>query len=827
MAEAIDIEKFRKEANDKINGRLSFRGWIGSMLEMGGHWAKNLILPGDSEDAFMDWLEGEKAEENAGYIIDSFGLFISQIYATPELRKLFPEFSKAIDNASAYLNNPSINDIALELYGIAFSPLSTSGGKYISKDSYALLSEYMDGINSGYVTLFLSPPAGKKGSIDTIQQLYELLPDPKKSFADLQESERVELATIKYCIDNGDACLFYVFQNPEFLKKYRVEFQPQFSLNITLSLVNLCYTATDETVRLYFNRSTNELEEHNNGGTSVTMKKPTKTAGKIAEIVTYYKYFGAGYNTILQTANDSQGATLSGVVFSDARGNLSQSGSHVYDNVTVTRDNLLTFDLSADYYKKNTKQLNVVQDFDLSLNATYTADGKYGGKLDRNVMGGALSNGEMLHKYENEQGIMYDYIVKNSTPEGDTPSRPPEKTLIDENYKSSYDKGGVTITDTNNGDMVYVPGLSDDELRDVLEGDANITDVMAGNGNYAIDKETGDVIKTEGSTDNSKPDKPKVDSPIYNYTIPSGLVTTYVLTASNLRSLGAELYDPGIVEIIKKIFSDPMQSIVNVGFLPFQIPNLSSASVKIGGYQSNVTAYKASSQYLRVNYGRLGKPGGMESGPIGDQYEDYRIYVPYCGWHPIPASYAHLDLYIYAWIDIITGDMSAGLYANVSGRMLLIDQYTGNCMRSIPLSASSGNAMLNFAAKAVGGVVATGATVANPIAGMVTQGIVSSMTSQSIAPTVTTVGGVGGNIGIMGPQRPVLVGRKKQYVPSAYGNNRTIGKYINLSQLYNSGNIGQVKVANLDLVNVYGSDITTAEIDKLRAVLAQGVALKA
>lgn len=827
MAETIDIEKFRKEANDKINGRLSFRGWIGSMLEMGGHWAKNLILPGDSEDAFMDWLEGEKAEENAGYIINSFGLFISQIYATPELRKLFPEFSKAIDNASAYLNNPSINDIALELYGIAFSPLSTSGGKYISKDSYALLSEYMDGINSGYVTLFLSPPAGEKGSIDTIQQLYELLPDPKVSFTSLYESDRIKLATIKYCIDNGDACLFYVFQNPEFLKKYRVEFQPQFPLDITLSLVNLCYTATDETVTLYFNNSTNELEEHDSGGGRVTMKKPTKTAGKIAEIVTYYKYFNLGYNTILQTAIDSKGAPLSGVVFSDAMGNLSQSGSNVYENVIVRKDDLLTLDLSADYYKKNTNQLDVGLNFNLKLDYTYTVDGKYGGVLRGGMIGDADHNVEMLHKYEDEQGIMYDYIVKNSTPEGDAPSRPPEKTLIDENYKSSYDKGGVTITDTNNGDMVYVPGLSDDELRDVLEGNANITDVMAGNGNYAIDKETGDVIKTEGSTDNSKPDNPKVDSPIYNYTIPSGLVTTYVLTASNLRALGSELYDPGIVDIIKKIFSDPMQSIVNVGFLPFQIPNLSSANVKIGGYQSNVTAYKASSQYLRVNYGRLGKPGGMESGPIGDQYEEYRIYVPYCGWHPIPASYAHLDLYIDAWIDIITGDMSAGLYANVSGRMLLIDQYTGNCMRSIPLSASSGNAMLNFAAKAVGGVVSTGATVANPIAGMVTQGIVSSMTSQSIAPTVTTVGGVGGNIGIMGPQRPVLVGRKKQYVPSAYGNNRTIGKYINLSQLYNSGNIGQVKVANLDLVNVYGSDITTAEIDKLRAVLAQGVALKA
>ena len=827
MAETIDIEKFRKEANDKINGRLSFRGWIGSMLEMGGHWAKNLILPGDSEDAFMDWLEGEKAEENAGYIINSFGLFISQIYATPELRKLFPEFSKAIDNASAYLDNPSINDIALELYGIAFSPLSTSGGKYISKDSYALLSEYMDGINSGYVTLFLSPPAGEKGSIDTIQQLYELLPDPKESFTDLAEHERIDLATIKYCIDNGDACLFYMFQNPEFLKKYRVEFLPSFYPNITLSLVNLCYTATDETVTLYFNESTNELEEHNNGGRSVQIKKPTKTAGKIAKIDTYYYYTEFLTWKAVQIAKDSKGETLSGVVFSNADGILSTSGSHVYDNVTVRHDDLLTFDLSADYYKKNTEQLNV-SFFNLSLESTYTADGKYCGLVGYNVLGSALSsNKEMFQKYENEQGIMYDYIVKNSTPEGETSSRPKEKTLIDENYKSSYDKGGVTITDTNNGDMVYVPGLSDDELRDVLEGDANITDVMAGKGNYAIDKETGDVIKTEGSTDTSKPDEPKVDSPIYNYTIPSGLVTTYVLTASNLRALGSELYDPGIVDIIKKIFSDPMQSIVNVGFLPFQIPNLSSASVKIGGYQSNVTAYKASSQYLRVNYGRLGKPGGMERGPIGDQYEEYRIYVPYCGWHPIPASYAHLDLYIDAWIDIITGDMSAGLYANVSGRMLLIDHYTGNCMRSIPLSASSGNAMLNFAAKAVGGVVSTGATVSNPIAGMVTQGIVSSMTSQSIAPTVTTVGGVGGNIGIMGPQRPVLVGRKKQYVPSAYGNNRTIGKYINLSQLYNSGNIGQVKVANLDLVNVYGSDITTAEIDKLRAVLAQGVALKA
>ena len=824
MAETIDIEKFRKEANDKINGRLSFRGWIGSMLEMGGHWAKNLILPGDSEDAFMDWLEGEKAEENAGYIINSFGLFISQIYATPELRKLFPEFSKAIDNASAYLDNPSINDIALELYGIAFSPLSTSGGKYVSKDSYALLSEYMDGINSGYITLFLSPPAGEKGSIDTIQQLYELLPDPKRPFADLNLQPRIDLATIKYCIDNGDACLFYVFQNPEFLKKYKVELQSIFGLYNTLSLVNLCYTTTDETVKLYFNESTNELEEHDNGGTSVTILKPTKTAGKIAEIGIYYKLDPNGNSDILQTAKDSKGEILSNVVFSDASDTF--IGSRLFKNVEIERSELLTFDFSADYYKKNSGYLNPSTWFQVTLESKYTVDGKNGGALGGRFVN-QYYNAEWLQKYENEQGIMCDYIVKNSSPDGETSSRPPEKTLIDENYKSSYDKGGVTITDTNNGDMVYVPGLSDDELRGVLEGDANITDVMAGKGNYAIDKETGNVIKTEGSTDNSKPDEPKVDSPIYNYTIPSGLVTTYVLTASNLRALGSELYDPGIVDIIKKIFSDPMQSIVNVGFLPFQIPNLSSASVKIGGYQSNVTAYKASSQYLRVNYGRLGKPGGMERGPIGDQYEEYRIYVPYCGWHPIPASYAHHDLYIDAWIDIITGDMSAGLYANVSGRMLLIDHYTGNCMRSIPLSASSGNAMLNFAAKAVGGVVSTGATVANPIAGMVTQGIVSSMTSQSIAPTVTTVGGVGGNIGIMGPQRPVLVGRKKQYVPSAYGNNRTIGKYINLSQLYNSGNIGQVKVANLDLVNVYGSDITTTEIDKLRAVLAQGVALKA
>ena len=303
-----------------------------------------------------------------------------------------------------------------------------------------------------------------------------------------------------------------------------------------------------------------------------------------------------------------------------------------------------------------------------------------------------------------------------------------------------------------------------------------------------------------------------------------GFMTMYNPTAQQLRSLSDFMWS-GVFDLdtYKKLFSDPMQSIIGLAIVPVQPSTGSSKNVMFGTIDSGVSMTTLSSQYVQLDCGSVKLEKFVGSFLDSDPYTKISIYLPYVGIRQLSADdLMGGSIQVVYNIDVLTG--ACGCFIKHSTRGVLYS-YNGSCITNVPLTASNFSGAIQNAVSAVIsgiGTVAGMATGAAPLTAMGVTGLLNSAanTAMNSKPSIQRSGNLGGSAGIMSIQKPyVIIERPAYSVPSEV--EKYVGQTSNIT-----ATLGNCKGFTMcEYIHMQGCWGTENELKEIEALLKEGVVL--
>lgn len=260
--------------------------------------------------------------------------------------------------------------------------------------------------------------------------------------------------------------------------------------------------------------------------------------------------------------------------------------------------------------------------------------------------------------------------------------------------------------------------------------------------------------------------------PVLPSSVPANaMFTVYSPTITEVNSFGAWLWSTSIIDIVTRIWNDPMEGIIS--FMKVYAPLSSSTydTIKVGYLDSQVSSAVVTSQFVEVNCGTVSISELNHNATDYTPYVSIQLYLPFIGIVEVdPDEFMNGSMKIVYSIDIYTGSCLAKIFASRSPDMptdTLIYTYTGVAAQRLPLTSSNFSGALNSIIGAAGGIakgVATGGAV----------GIINGVTSvgHSLSHEMVHVAHsseLSSNAGIMAPREPFLIiTRRKSYDANSY-----------------------------------------------------------
>lgn len=293
------------------------------------------------------------------------------------------------------------------------------------------------------------------------------------------------------------------------------------------------------------------------------------------------------------------------------------------------------------------------------------------------------------------------------------------------------------------------------------------------------------------------------------------LYSIYNPTQSELNSFGSWLWSSNFVDQIKKLFNDPMQSIIGLHKV-FVLPPVSGRNnITVGYLDSGVSANVVSGQYVTINCGELSVSEFFHNVFDYDPYTQIYIYLPFIGIQKLDTGdVMRGKIKVVYHIDVLTGACLAEISVtrDMSGGVLYT--YSGNCAVQYPLSSGSYMGIVASIASIAGGVagtLASGGALA-PMALGAISGVMNAHTR------VQHSGGFSGNAGAMGSKKPYLIiTRPQTAMPLNFPNYE--GYPASQNTTISACN-GYIKCTECHLENIPATD---PELSELESLLKGGV----
>lgn len=324
------------------------------------------------------------------------------------------------------------------------------------------------------------------------------------------------------------------------------------------------------------------------------------------------------------------------------------------------------------------------------------------------------------------------------------------------------------------------------------------------------------ILVPDPVTNPNPPDTGEGDTPAI--VIPAGstsaLFSVYNPTQGQVDSFGAWLWSNDFVDQLKKIFNDPMESIISLHKV-FATPSTgASQDIYVGYLDSGVSSATVTNQYVDVDCGSITLYEYF--GNVFD-YENtsLHLYIPFVGFVNISTYDAmRSEIKVIYHIDVLTGEclVDVEMIRDLAGGVLY--QYSGNCAVHYPVSAGSYIGLVGgllSAAVGIGGSIATGGALAPALIGA-GAGLMRAHTD------VSRGGGFSGNSGAMGAKKPyIVITRPQTAVAEKYLELEGIGS--NHTVMLNTVS-GYVKIKDVQLhdINAYRS-----ELEEIESLLRAGI----
>lgn len=301
-----------------------------------------------------------------------------------------------------------------------------------------------------------------------------------------------------------------------------------------------------------------------------------------------------------------------------------------------------------------------------------------------------------------------------------------------------------------------------------------------------------------------------------------GFITMYNPSAVQLKALSDFMWS-GAFDLVtyKKLFSDPMQSIIGLAIVPVQPSVGGSKTVKFGTIDSGITMNYLSTNYVRLDCGSVSVDKYVGCFMDNEPYTKISIYLPFIGIRQLSADDCiGRSLHVVYNIDVLTG--ACACFIEVSGKGVLYS-YNGSCITNVPLTAVNFSGAIQNAVSAIGsaiGIAAGMATGAAPVTAMSIAGLATSAANTAVnsKPQVQRSGNLGGSAGIMSIMTPyVIIERPRMSVPNKI--EKFVGQTSNITMY-----LGDCKGFTMcDYVHLDNLNATSEEIVEIESMLKQGV----
>lgn len=306
--------------------------------------------------------------------------------------------------------------------------------------------------------------------------------------------------------------------------------------------------------------------------------------------------------------------------------------------------------------------------------------------------------------------------------------------------------------------------------------------------------------------------------PIIPETVSSNaLFTVYRPSLSQLNSLGAFLWSTNILDVLMKMWQNPMDGIIGLLKVYCEPSIGASQQIVLGNIGSGVQAPVVTNQFCEIDCGTI---------TISEQKHNVSDYTPYVAMHLFLPFIGIVELdsdefmqgqmSVKYYIDVYTGACLATVSCKRSPDMPtpnVLYQFAGNASQEIPLTSANFSGVINAIIGVAGGaaMMASGGSLV-AISGAITAG-------HSLAHEMVHVGHSGSlsaNAGIMSQRKPYLIiTRRRGYDANAY--NELYG-YPTNKTVFLGNCSGFTRVKSMRLV----SEATEEEKKEIEVLLKKG-----
>ena len=303
----------------------------------------------------------------------------------------------------------------------------------------------------------------------------------------------------------------------------------------------------------------------------------------------------------------------------------------------------------------------------------------------------------------------------------------------------------------------------------------------------------------------------------------SGIIKMFNPSSAEMNDFVNFIYSSpsSIVDNFKKIWVNPMDSIISLGLVPFAVTQGTAEEVKFCGVSSGVYMHPITSQYITIDCGTLHLSEEYKSLLDYNSYTKVKCFLPFFGFVDLNADdVMDSDIHIKYNVDLLTGESLAIIKCSkVKDRYAInvnscIYQFKGNVITQAPLTGNNYQQLYS-------GVLNLVTAVALPSPSSVT-GVAQDIMGQKV--TVQRGGSITGNGGALGEYTPFLVlevpvtsiASKDQRHYIGYPHNK-VYKLDDLSG-YTEIDIDSFRINDIE-------NITDEEADELISILEGGFVL--
>lgn len=303
-----------------------------------------------------------------------------------------------------------------------------------------------------------------------------------------------------------------------------------------------------------------------------------------------------------------------------------------------------------------------------------------------------------------------------------------------------------------------------------------------------------------------------------------GLITMYNPTQAQVKALSDFLWsDTFDLNTYKKLFGNPMESVIGLAIVPVS-PDLAGAkSVHMGNIDTEVSMSYLASNWKEIDCGWVDIEKFVGCFMDADPYTKISIYLPFIGIRSLSADDVNGgSIHVVFHVDVLTGACACFIEHSERG---VLYTYNGSCITNVPLTSINFSGAIQNAVSAVIsgiGVAAGMATGAAPVTAMGAAGLLNSAANAALnsKPQVQRSGNLGGSAGILSILTPyVIIERPDISMPSDMY--KHIGNTCNMT--YTLGAIEGFTMC--EYVHIEGCPGTSEEIKEIEALLKEGVYL--